>query len=95
MEMATGDVSHMTLALIEAHVGTLVDYLPVALLVADVHGAILRANGAAAELLECRGPLVGRQVVEVLAGQDFDVRLRLLRHDADVLRLYVIHEPRR
>ena len=92
MKMATGDVTQMTLALVEAHVGSLVDYLPVALLIADGNGAILRANRAAVELFECRGALVGRQVVDVLAEQEFDVRLRLLCHDDDVLRLYVIHE---
>jgi len=94
-ETAANDVSQMTLALVEAHVGSLVDFLPVALLIADAEGAILRANRVAHELLECGGPLVGQWVSEVLAGQEFDVRLRWLRHDADVLRLYVINASTR
>src|SRR5437879_1377946 len=94
-ETAANDVSQMTLALVEAHVGSLVDFLPVALLIADAKGAILRANRAAHELLESGGPLVGRCVSDVLGGQEFDIRLRWLHHDEDVLRLYVINASTR
>jgi PAS domain-containing protein len=95
METAANDVSQMTLALVEAQVGSLVDFLPVALLIADAEGAILRANRAAHELLESGGPLVGQWVSDVLLGQEFDVRQRWLRHDEDVLRLYVINASAR
>jgi hypothetical protein len=47
MEMATGDVTHITLALVEAHVGSLIDYLPVALLIADVRASISQRSVSA------------------------------------------------
>jgi hypothetical protein len=114
---AVADASRLTLALVEAQVGPLVELLPVALLVTSASGEILRANHVATELLGQRGPLEGRQVTDVLpflvgteADTDerqtirgavltevgdihaLDVRLRRLRHDGDVLRLYVLNE---
>jgi PAS domain-containing protein len=90
------DGPRLTLALVEAQVGSLVDVLPVAVLVTSSNGQILRANDAAVELLACPAPLVGQAVTSVVAlarrERALDVRVRWLRHEDDVLRLYVIHE---
>jgi hypothetical protein len=77
----------------------LLDVLPVALLVTSPTGEILRANAAAIELLEDPG-LVGKQVAATLGHAEREstlkstlkIRIRLLRHETEVLRLYVIHE---
>jgi PAS domain-containing protein len=85
----------LSLALVEAQVGSLLDVLPVALLVTSPTGEILRANAAAVELLEDPA-LVGQSVRAALEVAEREsalkIRVRLLRHEQDVLRLYVIHE---
>jgi PAS domain-containing protein len=90
------DGPRLTLALVEAQVGSLVDVLPVALLVTSSNGQIVRANEAAVELLDGPAPLVGQAVTRVIElarrERSLDVRVRWLRHEDDVLRLYVIHE---
>jgi hypothetical protein len=95
MAAAPLDGASLTLALVEAQVGSLVDVLPVALLATSPTGEILRANTAAVELLDCPG-LVGQSVAALLAGavreRTLKVRVRWLRHEQDVLRLYVIHD---
>src|SRR5579859_4799966 len=89
------DAPGLTLALVEAQVGSLVDVLPVALLVASPTGEILRANAAAVELLD-NPTLVGQSVTVALdvAKRDnmLKVRARWLRHEDQVLMLYVIHD---
>jgi PAS domain-containing protein len=60
------DDCRLTLALVEAQVGSLVDVLPVGLLVTSASGEILRANQVATELLGHALPLVGLQVTRVL-----------------------------
>jgi PAS domain-containing protein len=115
------DGARLSLALVEAQVGSLVELLPVGLLVTNAKGEISRANQVATELLGHDGALVGLHVTQVLpfmrdiesdrgerswrrpvrgaiitsSGEihALDVRLRCLRHDGDVLRLYVFHEP--
>jgi hypothetical protein len=73
--------------------------LPVALLVTSCCGEILRANAAAVELLDNPLPLVGQRVTAALEVAErkrpLKIRLRLLRQETEVLRLYVIHEPER
>ena len=95
MPPAPLDGAGLTLALVEAQVGSLLDVLPVALLVTGPTGVILRANAAACELLEDPA-LVGRSVRATLEVAEREsalkIRVRLLRHEQDVLRLYVIHE---
>ena len=90
------DGPRLTLALVEAQVGSLVDLLPVAVLVTSSTGQILRANDAAVELLASPKPLVGQAVTSVVAAtrreRPLAVRVRWLQHESDVLRLYVIHE---
>ena len=89
---------NLTLALVEAQVGSLVEVLPVAVLVTSPFGEILRANEAAIGLVGNPLPLVGQFVSEVLESvrrkRTVKVRLRWLRHEGEVLRLYVLHEGR-
>jgi PAS domain-containing protein len=96
MRGAPLDGARLTLALVEAQVGSLVDVLPVAFLVTSSNGRILRANDAAEELLCCPEPLIGQAVTRVVEAarraRRLDVRVRWLRHEDDVLRLYVIHD---
>jgi PAS domain-containing protein len=96
MPPAPLDGPHLSLALVEAQVGSLVDVLPVALLVTSCSGEILRANAAAVELFDDPEPLVGQAVSQALELAErrhpLRFRLRLLRHKDEVLRLYVIHE---
>jgi len=93
------DGPHLTLALVEAQVGSLVEVLPVAVLVTAPNGEILRANEAAVELLGNPSPLVGQVIVEALEfarrRRPLEVHVRWLRHEDEVLRLYVIHSGSR
>ncbi len=83
------DVPRLALAVVEAQVGSLVDVLPVAVLIADREGQVLRANNAACEVLE-QTDLVGRSIDDVLHCQNVAVRQRYLVHGDDVLRLLVL-----
>ena len=69
--------------------------LPVALLVTSPTGEILRANAAAVELLD-NSALVGQSVSAALQMAErqslLKVRVRWLRHEDEVLMLYVIHD---
>jgi PAS domain-containing protein len=93
--LAQLDGPSLTLALVEAQVGSLVDVLPVALLVTSPTGEILRANAAAIELLD-NPELVGQPVEATLEAAERErllrIRVRWLRHEDDMLRLYVIHD---
>ena len=60
------DAHRLTLALVEAQVGSLVDVLPVALLVTNADGDILRANTAAMDLFGPRHDVHGGQVKKLL-----------------------------
>jgi PAS domain-containing protein len=95
MPRAPLDGPSLTLALVEAHIGSLVDVLPVALLVATPTGEILRANAAAVELLD-NPALVGQSVSAALEVAEraslLKIRVRWLRHEDEVLMLYVIHD---
>src|SRR5579859_6166958 len=90
------DGPSLKLALVEAQVGSLVDVLPVALLVTSSSGEILRANAAAVELLASPLPLVGRAVTSAveLASRErsLNVHVRWLQDGGEVLRLYALHE---
>jgi PAS domain-containing protein len=91
MDSVSLDDPRLALAVVEAQVGSLVEILPVAVLITDRHGHVLRANAAAAELLE-QASLVGRCIDSVVPKQDqVEVRQRWLVHGDDVLRLFVVH----
>jgi len=96
MTSASLDGTRLTLALVEAHVGSLLEVLPVAVVVTSPFGEILRANETAVDLLEDPLGLVGQFISPVLDAarrkRPLIVRLRWLRHQGEVLRLYVLHE---
>ena len=64
------DGHRLTLALVEAQVGSLVDVLPVALLVTTAEGEILRANDAAVELFGAQRATAGTAVSALLPFMD-------------------------
>jgi PAS domain-containing protein len=67
---ATADPAQ-AIALVEAYVGSLVDYLPSPLLIADAAGRVVRANPEAERLLPPR-EVVGRPIRSVLPFIDAD-----------------------
>ena len=66
------DAQRLTLALVEAQVGSLVDVLPVAVLVTTQDGEILRANDAATELFGSHKAHPGEHVSALLPFMDLD-----------------------
>jgi PAS domain-containing protein len=91
LTITTSNESRQLLAMVEAEVGSLLELLPVAVLVTSEAGIVLRANPAAGVALGvAEEALVGRRVDELLLGTRFPVRVRTLCHDAQVLRLYVL-----
>jgi PAS domain-containing protein len=86
------DERRQLLALVEAQVGSLVDLLPVALLVTDAEGQIQRANAAAGALLGAAGSLIGRAIDDVLDGHELSIRSRSLCHQGEVVRLHVVQD---
>ena len=89
-EPAAADGAHEMLALVEAEVGSLVELLPVAVLVTSGDGAVLRANASAAALLGRPDGLVGQHIDHILERRNLSVRVKTLSHKADAVRLYVL-----
>ena len=91
LTITTSNESRQLLAMVEAEVGSLLELLPVAVLVTTEAGIVLRANPAAGVAFGiAEDALLGRCVDELLVGTGFPVRVRTLCHNAQVLRLYVI-----
>jgi PAS domain-containing protein len=90
--MRTPDQSQHFLAILEAEVGSLLEMLPVPLLVTSECGDILRANAEACHLLDSARPLVGRHVEDVLRQQAISIRMRLLCDRGRAVRLYVLQD---
>ncbi len=91
MIASTSSESRQLLAMVEAEVGTLLELLPVAVLVTSEAGIVLRANPAAGVALGVsEDALVGRCVDELLVNSGLPVRVRTLSHATQVLRLYVL-----
>lgn len=84
------DDRRQLLALVEAQVGSLVDLLPVALLVTDAEGHIQRANAPAGALLGAPKALIGQLIDDVLDGRQLSIRTRSLCHQGEIVRLYVV-----
>src|SRR4051794_38207985 len=81
--------SRQLLAMVEAEVGSLLELLPVPVLVTSEAGIVLRANPAAFAAL-CSSELVGTHIDDVLRHSGRSARLRTLCHADEVLRLYVL-----
>jgi PAS domain-containing protein len=64
------DAHQLTLALVEAQVGSLLEVLPIALLVATADGEVVRANAAAFDLFGTRRALIGVAVHTLLPFMD-------------------------
>jgi PAS domain-containing protein len=91
LAITTSSDSRQLLAMVEAEVGSLLELLPVGVLVTSEAGIVLRANPAAGVAFGMsETALVGRCVDELLLGTGLPVRVRTLCHDAQVLRLYVL-----
>jgi len=77
--------------MVEAEVGSLLELLPVAVLVTSEEGIVLRANPAAGVILGVsEEALLGRCVDELLVGTRLGVKVRRLCHADQILRLYVL-----
>lgn len=80
------------LAIIEAEVGSLLEYLPVPLLVTSEAGDVLRANSAAGLFLDSPETLVGKRIDDVLRRQAISARVRTLCHEGEIRHLYVLQD---
>ncbi len=79
------------LAMVEAEVGSLLEVLPVPVLVTSERGVVLRANPAAGSALGmAEDALVGQCVGELLREGRMSARVRTLRHAGQTMRLYVL-----
>jgi PAS domain S-box-containing protein len=77
--------------MVEAEVGSLLELLPVPVLVTTETGAVLRANPAAGVALGLsETALVGKQIDDLLQPRSLCARVRTLCHQQQVLRLYVL-----
>jgi PAS domain S-box-containing protein len=77
--------------MVEAEVGSLLELLPVPVLVTSEAGIVLRANPAAGVALGfSEETLVGKAVDELLRHSEMSARVRTLCHAGEVLRLYVL-----
>ena len=76
--------------MVEAEVGSLIQLLPIPVLVTSESGDVLRANPEAAAFLDLAEPLIGKRIEDVLRQHGISVRMRLLHHDGRALRLYVL-----
>ena len=79
------------LAMVEAEVGSLLEVLPVPVLVTSDRGVVLRANPAAGFALGLpEEALVGQCVGELLRQGRVSARVRTLCHAGQSMRLYVL-----
>ena len=91
--MGESDQSEELLAIVEAEVGSLLELLPVPLLVTSEAGDILRANAAARVFIDAAAPIVGRSIDELLQDQAVSVCVRVLCHEGHILRVYALQHP--
>lgn len=88
--MHGGATPEQMLAMVEAEVGSLVEVLPVPIIVTSEAGYILRANAEAGAFLDLPESLVGKHIQDVLRAQAVSVRMRRLDHYGSGLHLYVL-----
>jgi nitrogen-specific signal transduction histidine kinase len=91
--MARSDQSQQVVAIVEAEVGSLLELLPVPLLVTSESGQILRANTAARLFLDSSETLTGKRVDNILHQQAISARVTTLSHGGYVVRLYALQHP--
>ena len=91
LRVLRSDDSRQLLAMVEAEVGSLLELLPVPVLVTSEAGTVLRANTAAGVALGLAvDSVVGKPVDDLLRHSGMSARVRTLSHADDVLRLYVL-----
>lgn len=91
---ASAEPSRELLAIIEAELGALLDFLPVPLLVTSESGKILRANRAAVVFLERTTSIIDKPLAVAIGTQSIDVTTTTLRHERTTLRLCALqHQP--
>jgi len=79
------------LAMVEAEVGSLLEMLPVPVLVTSEAGTVLRANPAAGVALGvAEDAMIGKSVDDLLRYSGVSARVRTLCHGDEALRLYVL-----
>lgn len=77
--------------MVEAEVGSLLEMLPVPVLVTSDVGIVLRANPAAGVALGfAEDAVIGKCVDELLRHSGVSARVRTLCHGDEALRLYVL-----
>ena len=77
--------------MVEAEVGSLLELLPVPVLVTSEAGTILRANPVACVALGiAEDGVVGKRIDDLLRHSGLSARVRTLCHANEVLRLYVL-----
>jgi PAS domain-containing protein len=90
LRRTAADEGEQLLAIIEAEVGSLLELLPVPLLVTSEHGEVLRANEVAGAFLDSAECLIGKHIDTVLGGQPISIKMRTLSHAGQTLRLYAL-----
>lgn len=91
MRLLKSNETRQLLAMVEAEVGSLLELLPVPVLVTSETGTVLRANPAAGVALGyAEEAVVGKAVDELLRHRGLSARVRTLSHDDNVMRLYVL-----
>ena len=79
------------LAMVEAEVGSLLELLPVPVLVTSETGTVVRVNPAAGVALGLAlDTVVGKSIDDLLRNSGLSARVRSLCHADEVLRLYVL-----
>ena len=91
----SSDPTQEVLAIIEAELGALLDFLPAPLLVTSEAGEILRANRAAVLFLDCAESIIHKPINAVVGAQSIDVSVTVVRHERTVLRLCALQRHHR
>jgi len=77
--------------MVEAEVGSLLELLPVPVLVTSDSGTVLRANPAAGVALGvAMETVIGMPIDDLLRRSGLSARVRTLSHAGEALRLYVL-----
>lgn len=91
LRLLEANETRQLLAMVEAEVGSLLELLPVPVLVTTETGTVLRANPAAGVALGyAEEAVVGKPIDDLLRHSGLSARVRTLCHADSVIRLYVL-----
>ena len=82
------ETSRELLAVVEAEVGCLLEFLPIPVIVTSESGIILRANAAAILFVDAPVPLIGIPIQDILRAQAISAWVTTLRHEGTVVRVH-------